>query len=144
MVRPVVDQVAALTQALQIARPIVARIVVEVCGGQDDAGPSYPCGLSDIGPGGGLALVIAPRMTGSVEPAAVRQAANGFAMWPAAPCEAASGMAFDVETHRLFLGCDNHLMLMLDSNTGKVVGSVPIGAGVDANAFDISTPRSGW
>jgi hypothetical protein len=25
---------------------------------------------------------------------------------------------------------------MLDSNTGKVVGSVPIGEGVDANAFD--------
>jgi len=27
-------------------------------------------------------------------------------------------------------------MLMLDSNSGHVVGSVPIGTGVDANAFD--------
>jgi len=57
-------------------------------------------------------------------------------VWPIAPGEGASGMAFDAAHHRLFLGCDNHLMLMLDSNTGKVVGSVPIGAGVDANAFD--------
>jgi hypothetical protein len=56
--------------------------------------------------------------------------------WPIAPGEGASGMAFDAVHHRLFLGCDNHLMLMLDSNTGKVVGSVPIGDGVDANAFD--------
>ena len=56
--------------------------------------------------------------------------------WPIAPGEGASGMAFDAAHHRLFLGCDNHLMLMLDSNTGKVVGSVPIGEGVDANAFD--------
>jgi DNA-binding beta-propeller fold protein YncE len=56
--------------------------------------------------------------------------------WPIAPGESASGMAFDATHHRLFLGCDNHLMVMLDSNTGKVVGSVPIGDGVDANAFD--------
>ena len=56
--------------------------------------------------------------------------------WPIAPGESASGMAFDATHHRLFLGCDNHLMLMLDSKSGKVVGSVPIGTGVDANAFD--------
>ena len=56
--------------------------------------------------------------------------------WPIAPGESASGMAFDATHHRLFLGCDNHLMLMLDSNSGQVVGSVPIGTGVDANAFD--------
>jgi YVTN family beta-propeller protein len=61
------------------------------------------------------------------------------ATWPAAPCEAASGMAFDVATHRLFLGCDNALMVMVDSATGKVVGSVPIGAGVDSTWFDPAT-----
>jgi hypothetical protein len=30
-------------------------------------------------------------------------------------------------------------MLMVDSGTGKVVGEVPIGQGVDANAFDAGT-----
>ena len=61
------------------------------------------------------------------------------ATWPAAPCEAATGMAFDVATHRLFLGCDNKLMVMLDSATGKVVYSVPVGAGVDSTWFDPAT-----
>jgi DNA-binding beta-propeller fold protein YncE len=57
-------------------------------------------------------------------------------LWPIAPGESASGMAIDVKHHRLFVGCENHLMLMMDNLTGKVVGSVPIGTGVDANAFD--------
>lgn len=59
--------------------------------------------------------------------------------WPIAPGEAASGMAIDVKNHRLFLGCDNHLMVMLDSETGKVLASVPIGEGVDGAAFDPET-----
>ncbi len=56
--------------------------------------------------------------------------------WPIAPGEEASGMAFDAAHHRLFLGCGNKLMVMMDSTSGKVVASVPIGDGVDANAFD--------
>jgi YVTN family beta-propeller protein len=59
--------------------------------------------------------------------------------WPIAPGETASGMAIDLEHHRLFLGCDNKKMVMLDSTTGKVLATVPIGAGVDANAFDPGT-----
>ena len=42
--------------------------------------------------------------------------------------------------HRLFIGCRNDLMLMLDATNGKVLASVPIGPGVDADAFD---PGSG-
>src|SRR5207302_9589638 len=45
----------------------------------------------------------------------------------------------DVPNPRLFISCDNKLMLMVDSTNGKVVYSVPIGEGVDANAFDPST-----
>jgi DNA-binding beta-propeller fold protein YncE len=59
--------------------------------------------------------------------------------WPIAPGEEASGMAFDLKNHRLFLGCGNKLMLMVDSKNGHVVASVPIGSGVDANAFDPQT-----
>jgi YVTN family beta-propeller protein len=61
------------------------------------------------------------------------------ATWPGAPCEAATGMAFDAATHRLFLGCDNKLMVMMDSTNGKVVYSVPVGEGVDATWFDPQT-----
>ena len=61
------------------------------------------------------------------------------ATWPIAPGEEASGMAIDVTHHRLFLGCGNKLMVMMDSTNGRVVASVPIGEGVDANAFDPGT-----
>jgi DNA-binding beta-propeller fold protein YncE len=61
------------------------------------------------------------------------------ATWPIAPGEEASGLALDPATHRLFVGCSNDMMLMLDAATGKVLASVPIGAGVDANAFDPDT-----
>lgn len=59
--------------------------------------------------------------------------------WPIAPGESASGMAIDRRGHRLFLGCDNQMMAMMDSESGKVLATVPIGSGVDANAFDPKT-----
>jgi YVTN family beta-propeller protein len=59
--------------------------------------------------------------------------------WPIAPGESASGLAIDVKHHRLFLGCDNQLMVMMDSVSGKVLATVPIGAGVDGAAFDPGT-----
>ena len=61
------------------------------------------------------------------------------ATWPIAPGEEASGLAIDLEHHRLFIGCSNKLMVMMDSTNGKVISSVPIGPGVDANAFDPGT-----
>ncbi|HEY1662523.1 MAG TPA: YncE family protein [Verrucomicrobiae bacterium] len=59
--------------------------------------------------------------------------------WPIAPGASASGMAIDTQNHRLFIGCHNQLMLMMDSTDGKILASVPIGKGVDANAFDPGT-----
>jgi len=59
--------------------------------------------------------------------------------WPVAPGEEPSGMAFDGPHERLFVGCGNKLMVMMDSANGKVVASVPIGQGVDATKFDTGT-----
>lgn len=59
--------------------------------------------------------------------------------WPIAPGEEASGLAIDLANHRLFIGCSNNLMVMMDSTNGKVLDSVAIGPGVDANAFDPGT-----
>ena len=59
--------------------------------------------------------------------------------WPEAPGESASGLAIDRKAHHLFLGCDNHMMVMMDDRNGKVLATVPIGEGVDANAFDPKT-----
>lgn len=59
--------------------------------------------------------------------------------WPIAPGEEASGLAIDLAHHRLFAVCGNSLMVMLDSSTGAVVGSIPIGDGADAARFDPAT-----
>jgi len=61
------------------------------------------------------------------------------AKWPIAPGEEASGMAIDLANHRLFLGASNNLMVVMDSISGKVVTTVPIGPGVDANSYDPAT-----
>jgi YVTN family beta-propeller protein len=58
------------------------------------------------------------------------------ARWPLAPGEGPSGIAFDLAHHRLFATCHNKVMVMLDTETGKVVANVPIGAGVDGCVFD--------
>ncbi|HVX85629.1 MAG TPA: YncE family protein [Phycisphaerae bacterium] len=59
--------------------------------------------------------------------------------WPIAPGEGASGLAIDVELHRLIAGCANSKMVMLDSSSGKVLASVDCGQGVDAAAIDPAT-----
>lgn len=59
--------------------------------------------------------------------------------WPLEPCESPSGMAIDTQHRRLFIGCHNKLMAIMDADTGKVVATVPIGEGVDANSFDPGT-----
>jgi YVTN family beta-propeller protein len=61
------------------------------------------------------------------------------AKWPLAPCESPAGLAIDTAHRRLFAGCHNKVMAILDADSGKVVASPPIGAGVDANQFDPGT-----
>jgi DNA-binding beta-propeller fold protein YncE len=61
------------------------------------------------------------------------------ASWSIAPGEAASGLAIDLANHRLFAVCENELMVMLDSRTGEVITTVPIGSGTDAARFDPGT-----
>jgi YVTN family beta-propeller protein len=62
-----------------------------------------------------------------------------IARWPVAPGEEPSGIALDARHHRLFAGCHNKMMVMLDTETGKVITNVPIGEGVDGCEFDEST-----
>jgi DNA-binding beta-propeller fold protein YncE len=59
-----------------------------------------------------------------------------LAHWTIAPGEGPTGLAIDPAHHRLFVGCSNKEMVILDSESGKVLGSADIGAGVDGVAFD--------
>ena len=59
--------------------------------------------------------------------------------WKIAGCEDPSGLDMDVKNRRLFAGCHNKVMAVINADNGKVVATVPIGDGVDANAFDPGT-----
>lgn len=60
--------------------------------------------------------------------------------WPTAPCESPSSLAMDQKNRRLFIGCRNRLMAVMNADSGKVIATLPIGDHVDAGAFD---PGSG-
>jgi len=59
--------------------------------------------------------------------------------WPTAPCTAPGGLAIDMAHKRLFIGCHNNMMAVMDFTSGKVVATIPIGTGVDATTFDPGT-----
>jgi YVTN family beta-propeller protein len=59
--------------------------------------------------------------------------------WKLTGCESPSGLAMDRKNRRLFAGCDNKKMAVMNADTGAVIATVPIGDGVDANAFDPET-----
>lgn len=59
--------------------------------------------------------------------------------WPLAPCTEPSGLAMDREHRRLFAGCDNKMMAVVDADSGKVVATPAIGEGVDATRYDPGT-----
>lgn len=59
--------------------------------------------------------------------------------WPVAPCVGPRTMAVDQTNGRLFVGCANRRMVVMDSSNGRVITSVPIGAGPDDSAYDPET-----
>ncbi len=62
-----------------------------------------------------------------------------LAHWPLAPCAEPSGLAIDAKHHRLFAGCGNKMMAVIDTNSGNVIATPPIAVGVDADGFDPGT-----
>jgi DNA-binding beta-propeller fold protein YncE len=60
-----------------------------------------------------------------------------IANYPLAPCGGPTGLALDAKNQRLFTGCrTNKGMSVLDEKSGKVITTIPIGAGVDAVVYD--------
>jgi len=59
------------------------------------------------------------------------------ATWPLAPCGGPTGLALDAVHGRLFTGCrTNKGLSVVDITSGKVITTLPIGAGVDAVVYD--------
>jgi DNA-binding beta-propeller fold protein YncE len=56
--------------------------------------------------------------------------------WPLVGCEEPTGLAFDAANRRLFSGCHNSVLVVVDADSGKNVQKLTIGAHVDAVTFD--------
>ena len=60
--------------------------------------------------------------------------------WPLAPAGTPTALAMDVQHHRLFsAGRNPQMLVVLDSDSGKVLQSFPISAGADAAAYEPET-----
>jgi DNA-binding beta-propeller fold protein YncE len=71
--------------------------------------------------------------------------ANGLRVrnkWPIAPGEGPTGLAIDVASHRLFIGCNNKMMVIMEAKNGKILANLPIGERVDGVGFDPTIKRA--
>ena len=58
------------------------------------------------------------------------------AHWPLMKGKSPTGLAIDTKTKRLFAGCDNQLLVVMNAANGNIVTTEPIGDGCDGVAFD--------
>lgn len=56
--------------------------------------------------------------------------------WPNKPGTGAAGLAIDRENMRLFAGCENKLMIVMNATNGNIITTLPIGDGSDGVGFD--------
>jgi len=56
--------------------------------------------------------------------------------YPITGCKTPTGLALDAVHGRLFIGCRSKVMAVMDTGTGKVIATLPIGGRVDAVVFD--------
>ena len=59
--------------------------------------------------------------------------------WPIAGCDRPTSLDMDKKTHRLFIGCRDLMLYVMDSDNGRVITQLPIGDNVDNTAFDPAT-----
>ena len=59
--------------------------------------------------------------------------------WSTGECKQPVSMAIDTANHRLFSGCRSGALAVSDYQAGKVLGTLPIGTGVDGAGYDPST-----
>ncbi|MCC7401023.1 MAG: YncE family protein [Chitinophagaceae bacterium] len=59
--------------------------------------------------------------------------------WSIKPAEEPTGLVIDKKANRLFAGCGNKLLAVVDASSGKLIQTLPIGDGCDGVGFDPAT-----
>ncbi len=106
--------------------------------------PTKDAAVATVDVGGGLEFAVAGDngkvyVNGAEKQEIVRidTATNKVdARWPIPSCTSPHGLAIDTASHRLFSSCENKILLAVDADSGKVLATLPIGAGTDAAVFD--------
>ncbi len=58
------------------------------------------------------------------------------ARWPISNCVRPHGIAIDSAAHRLFSSCINNILVVVNTDTGATIATLPIGSRTDAAGFD--------
>ena len=53
-----------------------------------------------------------------------------------AGCDSPTGLSIDAQASRLFVGCRNQKITVVDGDIGSILASLPVGKGCDATAYD--------
>jgi hypothetical protein len=83
MVRPIVQQMAALAQRMKIAQTVVRGVMVEVSSSKHHPSGAVPRCVEQIGPSSGSVTAVTPGAAKLVIPTAIRQAAQSHLVGPA-------------------------------------------------------------
>ncbi len=117
--------------AVQVIDPATRRVVATIAGGG-----KLEYAVSD---GRGHVYVNGEEKADIVR---IDSRANAVdAHWPMPGCRSPHGLAIDTAGHRLFSGCANAVMMVMNTDTGAVIATLPIGRGNDAMAFDANRKR---
>jgi len=112
--------------------------------------PKTDTAVANIDTGGGMEYAVAGGdgkvyVNGAEKKEIVRIDAKTNAIdarWPIPGCTSPHGLAIDPAGHHLFVTCVNKQMTVVDTTTGSVVATLPIGQGTDAAAFDPARKRA--
>ncbi len=59
--------------------------------------------------------------------------------WAVKSCDAATSLGIDKKSRKLFVGCHNRTVAVIDADSGDTLQTLPIGPGVDGTVFDEQT-----
>ena len=114
------------SKTLSVIDPVEGKVIVTIpVGGKPETAVSNEKGKLYVNIEDKNEIVLIDLKTFTVE-----------AHWPLAPAEEPTGLAIDRKTNRLFAGCGNKLLAIVNSVDGKLITTLPIGDRCDGVAFD--------